>query len=132
MEGDSQKETYLLDDVGTIWRGTHSSQIPLEWEYGQVSNVFILFHFISTHPLLKFEGHCLDVALYLLRPLKADECRSAVSVCRNLISLINCRDNSGVLVVGKEGSNIGGIHPCRWTGSTAILDKYYRSKTPVR
>ena len=38
LEEECQRETYLLDDVGTIWRGVESCKVPLEWEYGQVSS----------------------------------------------------------------------------------------------
>ena len=80
----------------------------------------------------QYEDHCLDVALYLLKSLTADECRSASSVSRCLISRINTRDNSGVMAGSSGGSHMGGTHPCRWTGSTTILNKFYRTKIPVR
>lgn len=72
------------------------------------------------------------MALYLLRSLTADECRLASSISRCLISHVNSRDNSGVLAGSNGGSHMGGTHPCRWTGSTTILSKYYRTKSPVR
>jgi len=39
MAEDYQKEAYLLEDVGIIWRGVESSKVPLHWEYGQVSSI---------------------------------------------------------------------------------------------
>lgn len=36
LKDEIQKQEYLLDDVGTIWRGTESHKTPLYWEYGQV------------------------------------------------------------------------------------------------
>ena len=72
------------------------------------------------------------MALYLLRSLTADECRLASIISRCLIAHVNSRDNSGVLAGSNGGSHMGGTHPCRWTGSTTILNKYYRTKSPVR
>ena len=36
VEEESHREACLLKDVGTIWRGMDSHNIPLLWEYGQV------------------------------------------------------------------------------------------------
>ncbi len=72
----------------------------------------------------------LDVALYLISSLSAQECRSSVGVARGVVSRIVTRDHTGVLLKG--GGATGATHPCRWNGSTVILQKYHRTKTPVR
>ena len=72
------------------------------------------------------------MALSLLRDLKADDCRSAAKVCRGVASQITTRDGSGVLVASFTGGHVGGMHPARWSGSPAILQKFHRSNTPVR
>lgn len=36
MKNELQRQAYLLDDVGVIWRGTESQRVPLHWQYGQV------------------------------------------------------------------------------------------------
>ena len=36
MEDVSDLKQYLLNDVGTIWRGTLNNPTPYFWEYGQV------------------------------------------------------------------------------------------------
>ena len=45
---------------------------------------------------------------------------------------INSRDGKGVIRECYSGSYTGGIAPCRWNGSPAILQRYYRSQQPVR
>ena len=72
----------------------------------------------------------LDAALYLLCGLTADDSRSPVTVAREIVSQVVTRDNSGVMVMG--GGVTGATHPCRWNGSTLIIQKYHRTKTPVR
>ena len=80
----------------------------------------------------QFDDCCLDVALYLLCSLTAEECRSPVTVARAVVSRVNTRDNSGVMVGSFAGSYLGGTHPCRWNGSSVILQKFHRTKMPVR
>ena len=82
--------------------------------------------------VLQYEDHCLEVALYLLRTLTVDECRSAATVARGIISQVNSRDSGGVLAEGRPGAYSGGMHPCRWNGSPAILQRYHRTRTTVR
>ncbi len=36
MENTEDLQHYLLEDVGTIWRGTASQPQPTKWEFGQV------------------------------------------------------------------------------------------------
>ena len=124
-------------DVGTIWRGTSQQMVPTKWEYGQVTVVCSNRHSLlytpspSLHTLTQYEEHCLDVALYLLRTLDVTECRSAAAVARGITAQVNARDNSGVVMMG--GGRCGaGVHPCRWNGSPAILQRFYRSRAPVR
>ena len=91
---------------------------------------------IFTSLFSQYEEHCLDVALYLLRELNSEECKSVVSVCRELMAQLNSCDHEGVLLESPGGrgvgSHVGGMHPSRWTGSTAILGKYYHSRNIVR
>lgn len=82
---------------------------------------------------IQYEENCLDVALFLLQTLTANECRRASAVARAITAGVNSRDNSGIMAASYTGgTHMGGIHPCRWNGSTAILQKFYRTKTPVR
>lgn len=104
----------VTDDVGTIWRGTHRQMTPLLWEYGQ------------------YEESCLEAALSLLQSLSVDECRSASSVSRAVASKVNSRDGTGVLAGSFGGKHASGMHPCRWNGSAPILQRFFRTKTPVR
>ncbi|KAL5489676.1 hypothetical protein EMCRGX_G018794 [Ephydatia muelleri] len=114
VEDEAVTRECLTDDVGTIWRGTHRQMTPLLWEYGQ------------------YEESCLEAALSLLQSLTADECRSASSVSRAIVARVNSRDGMGVLLGSFAGKHASGMHPCRWNGSAPILQRFYRTKTPVR
>ena len=39
LESGVDRAQYVLDDVGTIWRGTAGQPQPMKWEYGQVSTI---------------------------------------------------------------------------------------------
>ena len=84
------------------------------------------------HTNQQYEEDCLEVALYLLRELNANECRSAAVVARSVIAHVNPRDASGVLAGCFTGNYGGGVHPCKWNGSTSILQRFHKSKTPIR
>lgn len=45
---------------------------------------------------------------------------------------VNCRDGRGVMSECYSGTYTGGVAPCRWNGSPAILQRFHRSQQPVR
>lgn len=45
LDNEDDLKKHLIDEVGSIWRGTARQPRPLLWEYGQVSNA---------HPRLKY------------------------------------------------------------------------------
>ena len=40
--------------------------------------------------------------------------------------------HAGLLAVSPSGKYGGGIHPNRWNGSPAILQKYFRTRAPIK
>lgn len=114
MEDVSDLKQYLLNDVGTIWRGTLTNPTPYFWEYGQ------------------FEPNCLDTALLLLKDLSSDNRRNAASVVEKILSRIAPIDNTGILQNCYSGHYGGGTHPCKWNGSPYIIQKYFRTRSAVK
>lgn len=45
---------------------------------------------------------------------------------------VNANDDSGVLLGNWSGNYISGTSPMDWIGSVMILQKYYKTKKPVR
>lgn len=142
VEHEEDREEYIMCDRGILWRGNNRQPLATPWEFGQVRHCTILMCFSlpvcvcvrdnSSPPSSQYEEGCLDAALTLLSSLGPEECRSAKLVSRCVISRINSRDNSGVMVAGYTGNLSAGIHPCRWSGSAVILQKYFRTKFPVK
>ena len=45
---------------------------------------------------------------------------------------MNQSDEGGVLIGNWSGDYTGGKSPLAWTGSTDILEQYYKTKAPVK
>lgn len=45
---------------------------------------------------------------------------------------VNANDDSGVLMGNWSGNYVSGTSPMDWIGSVMILQKYYKTKKPVR
>ncbi|XP_052816725.1 hemocyte protein-glutamine gamma-glutamyltransferase-like isoform X2 [Mya arenaria] len=107
---------YILNETGKIYVGNSRKIGPRMWVFGQ------------------FTGNVLDCVLSLLDQAGIkDQTRSnPVIMARKLSALVNSSDDNGVLTGNWSGNYTGGTSPLEWTGSTAILEQYYRTKKPVR
>ncbi|CAI8024944.1 Protein-glutamine gamma-glutamyltransferase 4 [Geodia barretti] len=114
VENEDDLANHLINEVGTIWKGMARQPRPLLWEYGQYS-----------------QG-CLGAALHLLQGLSADDRRTAATVTKSIVAQVNSRDGRGVMRECYTGTYTGGVAPCRWNGSPAILQRFHRSQQPVR
>lgn len=92
LDNEDDLEKHLINEVGTIWRGTSRQPRPLLWEYGQVkSNTVLHCSYACFHEkyfLLQYSKGCLDVALQLLQGLSADERRSAATIAKNIVAQV--------------------------------------------
>ncbi|WAR13579.1 TGMH-like protein [Mya arenaria] len=106
---------YILNETGNIYSGSYRKIASKPWVFGQ------------------FSGDVLDCALYLLETSRLrDHARgNPVIIARKLSAMINNDDENGVLAGKWSGDFSLGTPPLDWTGSVAILDKYYTTKEPV-
>ncbi|GFO23757.1 hemocyte protein-glutamine gamma-glutamyltransferase-like [Plakobranchus ocellatus] len=76
----------------------------------------------------------LDCALYLLEVgnLAWTSRGNPIPVVRKLSAMVNSNDDGGVLVGNWSGEYSDGKSPLSWTGSVAILEKYWENKRPVK
>ncbi|KAJ8303644.1 hypothetical protein KUTeg_020040 [Tegillarca granosa] len=114
MKDSNQREEYVLNDTGRIWRSRRERGFP--WNFGQ------------------FDIPCLDAALYLLDLAELGDTAktSPVSVVRVISSWANSMDNDGVLE-GRWTSEYPKdcTKPSEWSGSVAILREYMKTKKTV-
>ena len=54
LDNEDDLKKHLINEVGTIWRGTARQPHPLLWEYGQVSNAHPRLQAYHMHDMLKF------------------------------------------------------------------------------
>lgn len=117
MEDMDQSREYVLNDMGMIWRGTHSSLRPCVWNFGQ------------------FEDDVLECCIYLLTgvgKLNVVDRANPVKVSRHISAVINSPNDRGVLEGNWTGEYKGGTSPTQWAGSFKILQQFYKSKKPVK
>ncbi|NXI86225.1 TGM4 glutamyltransferase, partial [Rhipidura dahli] len=116
MANEDQRKEYVLNDTGYIYVGSANSIYDRPWNFGQ------------------FEEYVLDACMYLLEKSKLSltDRRDPASVSRAMSALVNANDDSGVLMGNWSGNYISGTSPMDWIGSVTILQKYYKTKKPVR
>ncbi|XP_053404049.1 annulin-like isoform X2 [Mercenaria mercenaria] len=120
MEDDELRKEYVMNENGEIYVGSYRSIRPRNWEFAQ------------------FSGNVLECVMYLLddvSKIKDNFRGDPVKITREMSSLVNSCDNSGVLAgkwASKEEHYSAGKVPWYWTGSAEILDQYLKNKKPVK
>ncbi|KAM4793127.1 protein-glutamine gamma-glutamyltransferase 4 [Cyanocitta cristata] len=116
LANEAQRKEYVLNDTGCIYVGSAHSIYDRPWNYGQ------------------FEEFVLDACMYLLdkSKLSLTDRRDPANVSRAMSALVNANDDRGVLLGNWSGNYINGTSPMDWIGSVTILQKYYKTKKPVR
>ncbi|XP_072852629.2 protein-glutamine gamma-glutamyltransferase 5 [Pogona vitticeps] len=118
LEGEAEREEYVLNEHGVIYQGNKNWISPMAWNYGQ------------------FEDGILDICLKVLDrslnfqqdPAKDSSLRgSPVYISRVMSAMINSNDDSGVLLGNWGEDYAGGVRPTEWSGSVAILRQWERT-----
>ncbi|KAM4688250.1 protein-glutamine gamma-glutamyltransferase 4 [Discoglossus pictus] len=115
MPNEDHRKEYVMNDTGYIYVGSSSRISNRPWNFGQ------------------HEADVLDCCMFLLDKsrLKPEARRDPVIISRKFSAMVNSTDDSGVLTGNWSGNYSGGVSPTTWTGSSAILQKYYKNKRPV-
>ncbi|XP_072239324.1 protein-glutamine gamma-glutamyltransferase E-like [Leuresthes tenuis] len=118
LSNEEQKQEYVMNEQGIIYRGSANYISGMNWDYGQ------------------FEEDMVDICLKILDVSNEHQRDPAEDVAarsdpkyvgRVLSAMINSSDDRGVLQ-GNWGSSFwGGVPPTRWSGSYAILKRWYES-----
>ncbi|XP_056093024.1 coagulation factor XIII A chain-like [Rhinichthys klamathensis goyatoka] len=107
---DSDRQEYVMNDVGIIYNGEFNNITTRSWNFGQ------------------FEQGVLDACLLVLDVGKVPLMYrgNATQIVRRGSALMNSQDDDGVLVGNWSEDYSIGTAPTAWTGSTEILLKYAR------
>ncbi|XP_073686810.1 coagulation factor XIII A chain-like [Garra rufa] len=108
MPKDTDRQEYLMNEVGIIYNGEFNNIGYRSWNYGQ------------------FEKGVLDACLLVLDAGKVPLLYrgNATEIVRQGSALMNSQDDDGVLVGNWSGDYSIGTAPTAWTGSPEILLKY--------
>ncbi|GLG96849.1 Annulin [Gryllus bimaculatus] len=110
-------DEYVLADTGLLWKGNKNNYLPSAWKYAQ------------------YEKDILECAVYVMTKVGNMSIASrsdAVATCRALSAAVNHSDDGGVLIGNWSTDHSGGTPPWKWIGSMKILQKYYKTKKPVK
>ncbi|XP_059471130.1 annulin isoform X2 [Neocloeon triangulifer] len=117
MEGEHERNEYVLNDTGIIWRGSYNRLRPTVWHYAQ------------------FEADVLECAVHLVSVVgkmgpasRGDPVRTA----RAISAAVNSPDDNGAVMGNWSDDYGGGTAPTKWLGSSQILQKYWKDKKPVK
>ncbi|XP_075068590.1 protein-glutamine gamma-glutamyltransferase 4 [Mixophyes fleayi] len=115
MPVEDERKEYILNDIGYIYVGSTHKITARPWNFGQ------------------FEVDVLDCCMYLLErsELKPAAKRDPVILSRKFSALVNSNDDNGILTGNWSGQYSAGVSPTTWIGSSAILQKFYKTKRPV-
>ncbi|XP_041834883.1 protein-glutamine gamma-glutamyltransferase 5 [Melanotaenia boesemani] len=124
LSDEAQKQEYVMNEQGVIYRGSDNYIYPMHWDYGQ-------FEEDTVKICLKI----LDLnKKHLRNPADDVSARSnPIYVGRVVSAMINSQDDNGV-VQGNWGKEFGdGVPPTHWSGSYAILKRWIDSNClPVK
>ncbi|XP_014874844.1 protein-glutamine gamma-glutamyltransferase E-like [Poecilia latipinna] len=118
LPDEKERQEYVMNEQGHIYRGTAHCFSPMFWDFGQ------------------FEEEMVDICLKLLdvNPKHKRDPEDDVSarcnpiyVGRVISAMINCYDDMGVLQGCWDGNYHDGVCPTRWTSSVSILQRWFQS-----
>ncbi|KAM4713874.1 protein-glutamine gamma-glutamyltransferase 2-like [Anableps anableps] len=118
LPDEKERQEYVMNEHGIIYRGTAHSFGPMHWEFGQ------------------FEEEMVDICLELLdlnpkHKRDPDDDVSArcnpIYISRVISAMINSNDDMGVLVGRWDNNYQDGTCPTRWLSSVRILQQWYKN-----
>ncbi|KAG7272051.1 hypothetical protein CRUP_025988 [Coryphaenoides rupestris] len=118
LPDEEERQEYVMNEHGVIFKGTDKYIIPMTWDYGQ------------------FEEDMVDICMKLLdvNPKHLRDPTDDVSarcnpiyVSRVVSAMINASDDHGVLVGNWGPPDRRGVSPSVWNGSVDILQRWWRN-----
>ncbi|KAM7038148.1 uncharacterized protein M8220_010277 [Acridotheres tristis] len=132
MADEKERQEYVLNDSGIIFQGVEKDIEEEAWNYGQFEEDILD---ISLAILDRSLNHREDPAVDVSKrnsPVYVSRVISAMAYWFRLFQ-VNSNDEKGVVEGKWSGKFRSGTNPLRWSGSVAILRKWYRDRyRPVR
>ncbi|XP_040103243.1 protein-glutamine gamma-glutamyltransferase 6 [Oryx dammah] len=124
LDSEEERQEYVLNDSGIIFRGVEKRIRAQGWNFGQ------------------FEEDILNICLSILdrTPSYQDDPATDVShrhdpiyITRAVSAMVNSNNDRGVVQGQWQGKYSGGSSPLHWRGSVTILHKWFKGRfKPVK
>ncbi|XP_018533750.1 LOW QUALITY PROTEIN: protein-glutamine gamma-glutamyltransferase 2-like [Lates calcarifer] len=123
LPDEKERQEYVMNEQGTIYRGSHNYISSMSWDFGQ------------------FEDNMVKICLAILDvnykhmedPAEDVSARcDPIYVGRVVSAMVNCMDDFGVLNGRWGGPYDDGFAPSHWSGSHAILNRWFTECYPVK
>ncbi|XP_051701154.2 protein-glutamine gamma-glutamyltransferase 6 isoform X1 [Oryctolagus cuniculus] len=124
LDSEEERQEYVLNDSGVIFRGVEKHIRAQGWNFGQ------------------FEEDILSICLAILDRSPSHQAYPATDVCRRcdpvyvtrvISAMVNSNNDRGVVQGQWQGKYGGGTSPLHWSGSVAILQKWFKGRfKPVK
>ncbi|XP_036997056.2 protein-glutamine gamma-glutamyltransferase 6 [Artibeus jamaicensis] len=124
LASEEERQEYVLNDSGVIFRGVEKHIRAQGWNFGQ------------------FEEDILNICLSVLDrspshqkdPATDVSCRhDPIYITRVISAMVNSNNDRGVIQGQWRGKYGGGTSPLQWRGSVAILHKWFKGRfKPVK
>lgn len=117
LPNEKERQEYVLNQHGIIWRGVQSVMRPSPWMYGQFED-FVL--------------ECSCLVLSYVGHLNPADRNDPIKVTRHIAAIVNSHDDKGIVEGNWTTDYSGGRAPTSWIGSASILQQFFRTRRPVR
>ncbi|KAG8256669.1 hypothetical protein J6590_063512 [Homalodisca vitripennis] len=110
IESDAERQEYVLNDTGKVWKGSYRQPKGRRWIFGQ------------------FDDVVLPATMYLLEQSDVPHANrgNPVQIARAISAVVNSVDEDGLLIGKWDGDYRDGTAPQAWTGTVAIMEQYLR------
>ncbi|NXD84434.1 EPB42 protein, partial [Halcyon senegalensis] len=122
LANEAQRQEYILNQEGVIYRGTENTVLEQPWDFSQ------------------FEEDIVDICFTLLdvgerhqKDKDHSKRKNPVYICRTVAAMLNCDEFRRILIECETGQYYNGTPPSKWLGSSPILRQWVASQCkPVR
>ncbi|KAM4691831.1 protein-glutamine gamma-glutamyltransferase 6-like [Rhinophrynus dorsalis] len=116
MEDENERQEYVLNDSGIIYKGLEHHISELGWDFGQFEESILE---ICLQILDKSLNHQNDPAL------DCSQRNDPAYIGRVVSAMVNSINDEGVVEGSWSGSLRGGVDPKAWSGSVEILKRWH-------
>ncbi|NXG51635.1 EPB42 protein, partial [Psilopogon haemacephalus] len=113
LANEAQRQEYVLNQEGLIYRGTENAVLAQPWDFSQLEEDVVDICFVL-----------LDLGERRQRDKGSAQRHSSLHICRTVAAMLTCDELRGILAEGGAGPCCAGTAPGEWLGSRGILQRW--------